>query len=210
MRGSGAAMNTRSPSRMRSNSSPHVVVRQAHAAMRQRAAERVFLVGAVEIDVARERVAARPAIDAVLEPVERQDAGQDQIVVAGLAAPGLAGRLARHEHRAGRRVLRRSAHGCDASLAACGTSSPRRRCRFAPWTPARRRPPSRLRPECAPGARHRPPAAARATRPARRGATGRRAQDRGRGRKFGSEGAVTRALCHNGSARRYPLISGPA
>ena len=84
---------------------PHIVVRQAHAAMREGAADEMLLVGAVQINVARQRVAARPAIDAVLEPVEREDAGQDQIVVAGLAAPGLAGRLARHEHGAGRRAL---------------------------------------------------------------------------------------------------------
>ena len=70
---------------------------------------RLFVVGAVDIDVARERVAARPAIDAILEPVEGEDAGQDQILLARLAAPHLAGRLARDEHGAGRRAPRRSA-----------------------------------------------------------------------------------------------------
>ncbi len=69
--------------------------------MGQRPPERIFLIGAVEIDVARKQVAAGSAIDAGLEPVERHDAGQDQIVVAPFAAPDLAGGLARHEHRAG-------------------------------------------------------------------------------------------------------------
>ncbi|MNC91863.1 hypothetical protein D3C83_81940 [compost metagenome] len=73
--------------------------------MREGAADEMLLVGAVQINVARQRVAARPAIDAVLQPVKREDAGEDQIVVAGLAAPGLAGRLARHEHGAGRCAL---------------------------------------------------------------------------------------------------------
>ena len=63
------------------------------------------MVRAVQIDVARERVAARPAIDAILEPLEGENACQDQVVLARLAAPRLAGRLARDEHGAGRRTL---------------------------------------------------------------------------------------------------------
>src|SRR5262249_41556912 len=44
----------------------HIPIRKPHAAMGQGAANQVFLVSAVEIDVALERVAAGPAIHAVL------------------------------------------------------------------------------------------------------------------------------------------------
>ena len=69
--------------------------------MRGAAAEQALVVRAVQIDVAFERVASRPAVDAVLDPVEREDAGEDQVVGASLAAPCLAGRLARGKYRAG-------------------------------------------------------------------------------------------------------------
>ncbi len=83
----------------------HVAVRQAHAAMRGGPADQVLVVGAMQIDVAGARVAALAAIDALLEPVEGEDAGEDEIVVARLSAPSLAGPLARDEHRAERRLL---------------------------------------------------------------------------------------------------------
>ena len=78
----------------------HSLVRQPHAAMGDGAAEQSLVVGAVEIDIALERVAPFSPIDAVLDPVKRQDAGEDEVLVARLAAPRLAGRLARDEHRA--------------------------------------------------------------------------------------------------------------
>ena len=73
--------------------------------MRGGPADHLFVVGAVQIDVAGARVAAVATIDAFLEPIEGQDAGQDEIVDARLAAPPLAGPLARDEHRAERRLL---------------------------------------------------------------------------------------------------------
>ncbi len=82
----------------------HIVVRQAHAAMGDGPAEQTFVVGAMEIDVARQTVPPLTPIHAVLEPVEGEDAGEDQIVVARLSAPHLAAGLARDEDRARRRV----------------------------------------------------------------------------------------------------------
>src|SRR5206468_2719065 len=61
----------------------------------------MFLVGAVDIDVALERIAAGPLIDAGLEAVQRQDSGEDQILLARLARPHAAGGLPRAEFRAG-------------------------------------------------------------------------------------------------------------
>ena len=58
------------------------------------------MVGAVEIDIARQRVPSRSAIDAGLDAVKRQDAGEDEVLVARLAAPRFSGGLARDEHRA--------------------------------------------------------------------------------------------------------------
>ena len=72
--------------------------------MRDGPSEQVFVIGAVQIDVALERIAPRAAIDAVFEPIEGEDAGKDQIVLARLASPRLAGRRARDEYRAGRRA----------------------------------------------------------------------------------------------------------
>ena len=83
--------------------------------MRHGPSEQVFVIGAVQIDVALERIAPRAAIDAVFEPIEGEDAGEDQIVLARLAAPGLAGRRARDEDRAGRRA------GADALVDAMPT-----------------------------------------------------------------------------------------
>ena len=66
--------------------------------MRHGPAEQPLVIGAVEIDVALERVVARPAVHAVFEPVEGENAGEDEIVVARFPGPGLAGRLTRSEH----------------------------------------------------------------------------------------------------------------
>ena len=78
----------------------NVGIGEAHAAMRHGPAEQPLVIGAVEIDVALERVMARPAVHAVLESVEGENAGEDEIVVARFPGPGLAGRLARSEHTA--------------------------------------------------------------------------------------------------------------
>jgi hypothetical protein len=82
-----------------------VGVRQAHAAVRRGHAEFAFAVRAVHVHVALERVAARAAVDAVLESFEREDAREDQVVVARLVVPHLARGLAAHEHRAARRAV---------------------------------------------------------------------------------------------------------
>ena len=76
-------------------------VRQAHAAMGEGAAEQGFVIGAVQIDVTRKRIVACAPVHALLEPVEGEDAGEDEIVVARLALPHLSGRRARGEHRPG-------------------------------------------------------------------------------------------------------------
>jgi len=83
----------------------HVAVGQPHTAVGDGTAEQALVVGAVEVDVALKRVAARPPVHAVLEPFEGEDTGEDEIVVTRLSAPRLAGRLAGSEHRAGVRVL---------------------------------------------------------------------------------------------------------
>ena len=75
--------------------SADVRVGETHATLRGGPADQVFLIGAVEIDVAFQRVAPWTAIDPVLEPVEGEDAREDEIVGARIAAPHLAGRLAR-------------------------------------------------------------------------------------------------------------------
>ena len=83
--------------------------------MRRGPSEQVFVIGAVQIDVALERIASRAAIDAVFEPIEGEDAGKDQIVLARLASPSLAGRRARDEYRAASRA------GADALVDAVPT-----------------------------------------------------------------------------------------
>ena len=95
-----------------------IFIGQPHAALGNGPADQVFVIGAVEIDVAFERVAPRPAIDPVLEPVEGEDAREDEIVGARRATPRRAGRLTRREHRAGARAVSDAARGCDAILAA--------------------------------------------------------------------------------------------
>ena len=105
----------------------------------------LFVVGAVQIDVALERVAAVAAIDALLEPIEGEDAGQDRDRRRAPRRATLAGRLARDEHRAERRAARRSAADRGASQAACGTSLRAPPMPSARSTPATRRPAHRLR-----------------------------------------------------------------
>jgi hypothetical protein len=83
--------------------------------MRHGPSEQVFVIGAVQINITLERIAPRAAIDAVFQPIEGEDAGEDQIVLARLASPCLAGRRARDEHRAGRRA------GADAFVNAVPT-----------------------------------------------------------------------------------------
>ena len=85
---------------MQANRHADVGIGEAHAAMRHGPAEQALVIGAVEIDVALERIVAGAAVDALLQPIEGENAGEDEIVVARFAAPHLAGRLARHEHRA--------------------------------------------------------------------------------------------------------------
>ena len=77
-----------------------VGVGEAHAAMRHGPAEQKLVIGAVEIDVALKRIIAGAAVDALLQTIEGENAGENEIVVARFPAPHLAGRLARHEHRA--------------------------------------------------------------------------------------------------------------
>ena len=48
----------------------------------------------MQIDVAGTRIAPWPEIHAILEPVEGENAGEDEILVACLPAPSLAGPLA--------------------------------------------------------------------------------------------------------------------
>jgi predicted regulator of amino acid metabolism with ACT domain len=54
--------------------------------MRHGPSEQVYVIGAVQINVALERIAPRAAIDAVFEPIEGEDAGEDQIVLARVAS----------------------------------------------------------------------------------------------------------------------------
>src|SRR4029077_12688457 len=72
-------------------------VGKAHAAMRDGTAKQKLVIGAVKIDVALKRILPRTALDALLQSIEGQNAGEDEIVVARLAAPPLAGRLAGYE-----------------------------------------------------------------------------------------------------------------
>ena len=71
-----------------------MVVRKPHATMRDGPSEQAFVIGAVQIDIALQRIAPLSPIDAVFEAIEGEDAGEDQIVVARVSAPRLAGRLA--------------------------------------------------------------------------------------------------------------------
>ena len=72
----------------------HMVVRKPHATMRDGPSEQAFVIGAVQIDIALQRIAPISPIDAVFEAIKGEDAGEDQIVVARVSAPRLAGRLA--------------------------------------------------------------------------------------------------------------------
>ena len=78
----------------------HVGVREPHAAMRVGPPEARFVIGAVQVNVARQGIHARAPVHAVLEALERQYAREDQIFFAWLAAPHRAGRDATLEHRA--------------------------------------------------------------------------------------------------------------
>jgi hypothetical protein len=69
------------------------------------APEQVFVIGSMQIDVAGARVAPRASVHAVFEAVEREDTGEDEVIVPRLAAPSLTGPLPRHEHRALRRIF---------------------------------------------------------------------------------------------------------
>ena len=186
---------------------PHMLVRQPHAAMGQRAAERIFLVGAVQIDVARKRVAAGSAIDPVLQPVERQDAGQDQIVVARLAAP-----TSRRWARATRTPCPARRTLADPRLDAVPAGRRAERVFLAADAVARRR--------HRPGRRPRSPASSQiaiwrsaSTTSSRSGNAG-GAPGRDRPWRASSSArveicsgrAVTGALCHNASARCYPCF----
>ena len=82
-----------------------ISIRETHATMRRGAPEQPLVISAVEIDVALKRVAAGATVHALLEPVERKDAGEDEIIVAYLAAPNFAGRLAPDKHGAEFRTL---------------------------------------------------------------------------------------------------------
>src|SRR5688572_23414956 len=78
--------------------------------MRHRSTKQALVICAVQIDVARKRVAARPTVDAILEPLKGENACQNQIVLARLSAPCLAGRLTRDEHGTGCRILANPAY----------------------------------------------------------------------------------------------------
>jgi hypothetical protein len=65
-------------------------LRKPDAAVRIGLADPVLVVRAVEVDVALERIAPRALVHAGLEPRERQDARQDQVRLARLAAPHVA------------------------------------------------------------------------------------------------------------------------
>ena len=169
--------------------------------MRHGPAEQPLVIGAVEIDVALERVMARPAVHAVFEPVEGENAGEDEIVVARFPGPGLAGRLARGEHAARVQRLRRCGDARDASPAACDKNFACRRSLPAPSTPAMRRAPRPLQAELRAGARHRPRGDAReALKGAPRRASAARARSRARAARLGSTGRVMgSALCRKAS-----------
>ena len=80
----------------------HGCVRHPHAAVRCGLAQGRLVVGAVDVEVALERVAPGPAVHAVLGAFERQHPGQDEILIARLAAPQRAGGHAALEHGARR------------------------------------------------------------------------------------------------------------
>ena len=85
-------------------------IREPHASVRGRRAQARFMVRAMQVDGALERVTPGPVIDTVLKAIEREDARQDQIVIARLAGPGLAGGFAADEHRPACRA------GADAAM----------------------------------------------------------------------------------------------
>src|SRR5262249_29482112 len=110
-------------------------VREPDAADGGRGAEQRFLIRAVEVDVALERVAAGPAVDAILEPVERDDAGEDQIVGPSLALPDLARGLAALEHGARLGALPDPALPPGPARRAFPRAPPPRRCPCSTWRP---------------------------------------------------------------------------
>src|SRR3970282_743894 len=58
------------------------LVGHPHAAMRHGAAAETLVIGPVEREKALKRVAPFSPIDAVLDPVKRQKAGEDEVLVA--------------------------------------------------------------------------------------------------------------------------------
>ena len=182
--------------------------------MRHGPAEQPLVIGAVEIDVALERVMARPAVHAVFEPVEGENAGEDEIVVARFPGPGLAGRLARGEHAARVRRLRRCGDARDAIPAACDKNFACRRSLPAPSTPAMRRAP---RPPSSRIARWRSTSTTRrregSSEGAPRRASAARARSRARAARLGSTGRVMgSALCRKASPSdrvNFPIRGAP-
>jgi hypothetical protein len=57
-----------------------VGIAQAHAPVRQRSADHLLPVGAVDIDVALVRIHPRALVDPLLKTFEPENAGQDQII----------------------------------------------------------------------------------------------------------------------------------
>ena len=66
-----------------------VGVPQLNTAAAEGLADAVLVVRAVDVDQALEGIAARPAVHALLEPLEGEHAREDEIRVAGLPAPPL-------------------------------------------------------------------------------------------------------------------------
>src|SRR5262249_9656656 len=76
-----------------------VGIRHADAAVRSGASQSVFVIRTVDVDVALERIAAGAAVDTSLEPVEPEDACEDQVRSLVLTAPHTSRRLAALEDR---------------------------------------------------------------------------------------------------------------
>ncbi len=74
---------------------------ETEAPVRKGSADEVFPVGAVDVDAALPGVDPRPSVDALLQPLEAQDAGKDQVVLEG-AVPVEAGVRPPFENAAGR------------------------------------------------------------------------------------------------------------
>ena len=204
-------MSTKSPSRTRSNRAQISAFASRTQPCETGRPIRVFLVGAVEIDVALERVVPRPAIDAVLEPVEGEDAREDEIAVAILAAPHLA----------------RSARATTNTVPAHAPSPIRAWMRCQPGGVLKEfsSPPmpfravetghaatavSVLDARSRSAAPHRPRANGRAARPARRGGSS-AARASANARADMRRGAGSRgALCHNGPPHCHPFFARSA